>query len=102
MFGAVLLKGYSDMVKGELPSGWVGPFVVGTLASAGSGLLAISWLLGYVRGHNYTVFVVYRLVVAVLILLLIVSGVREATFSRCASPWATSSCTSTSAGRGGL
>jgi undecaprenyl-diphosphatase len=78
--GAVLLKGYRDVLQGELPPGWVGPFVVGTIASAGGGLLAINWLLGYVRGHNYTVFVVYRLVAAALILLLIASGVREAAF----------------------
>ena len=80
VLGAVLLKGYTDVLKGDLPSGWVGPFVVGTIASAGSGLLAISWLLGYVRGHNYTVFVVYRLAVAAFILLLIASGVRDAAF----------------------
>ena len=35
-FGAVLLKGYSDVLKGDLPHGWVGPFVVGTIASAGA------------------------------------------------------------------
>jgi undecaprenyl-diphosphatase len=80
VLGAVLLKGYTDVIKGELPSGWVGPFVVGTIASAGAGLLAINWLLGYVRGHNYTVFVVYRLALAVGILLLIASGVRDAAF----------------------
>jgi len=80
VLGAVVLKGYTDVLKGDLPPGWVGPFVVGTMASAGSGLLAISWLLGYVRGHNYTVFVVYRLVVAAFIVLLIASGVREAAF----------------------
>ena len=55
-------------------------FVVGTLAALGSGLLAIEWLLGYVRQHTYGVFVVYRLVVALLVLLTIVSGVRDATF----------------------
>jgi undecaprenyl-diphosphatase len=80
VLGAVLLKGYTDVIKGELPPGWVGPFVVGTIAAAGSGLLAINWLLGYVRGHNYTVFVVYRLALGVFILLLIVSGVRDAAF----------------------
>jgi undecaprenyl-diphosphatase len=80
VLGAVVLKGYTDMLKGDLPAGWVGPFVVGTVASAGTGLLAINWLLGYVRGHNYTVFVVYRLVVAAVILLLIASGVRGAAF----------------------
>ncbi len=78
--GAVLLKGYRDVLQGDLPPGWVGPFVIGTIASAGSGLLAINWLLGYVRRHNYTVFVVYRLVVAACILLLIASGVRSASF----------------------
>ena len=64
VLGAVLLKGYKDVLSGDLPNGWVGPFVVGTIASAGAGLLAIDWLLGYVRRHNYTVFVVYRLAVA--------------------------------------
>ena len=80
VLGAVLFKGYTDVINGELPDGWVGPFVVGTIASAGSGLLAISWLLGYVRRHDYTVFVVYRVVLAVFILLVIASGVRDATF----------------------
>ena len=80
VLGAVLLKGYTDVLKGDLPHGWVGPFVVGTITAAGSGLLAISWLLGYVRGHNYTIFVVYRLVAAAFILLLIASGARDAAF----------------------
>ena len=80
VLGAVLLKGYGDVINGDLPNGWVGPFVVGTVASAGAGLLAIDWLFGYVRGHNYTVFVVYRLVLAAFILLLIISGIREASF----------------------
>ena len=80
VLGAVLLKGVKDVLLGELPSGWQGPFLVGTLAALGSGLLAIDWLLGYVRRHTYGVFVVYRLVVAAIIVLVIVSGVREATF----------------------
>jgi undecaprenyl-diphosphatase len=80
VLGAVLLKGLQDVVFGELPEGWTGPFVVGTLAALGSGLLAIDWLLGYVRRHTYGVFVVYRLVVAALVLLAIGSGVRDATF----------------------
>jgi len=80
VLGAVLLKGYKDVLSGDLPDGWVGPFVVGTIASAGAGLLAIDWLLGYVRRHNYTVFVIYRLAVAVLLALLIISRARDATF----------------------
>jgi undecaprenyl-diphosphatase len=80
VLGAVALKGVGDVLLGDLPSGWQGPFAVGTLAALGSGLLAIDWLLGFVRNHTYGVFVVYRLVIAALVLLAIVSGVREATF----------------------
>lgn len=80
VLGAVVLKGVKDVLLGDLPTGWKGPFVVGVLAAWGTGLLAIEWLLGYVRRHTYGLFVVYRLVVAALIVLLIVSGVRAATF----------------------
>ena len=80
VLGAVVLKGLQDVVLGELPEGWQGPFAVGVLAAFGSGLLAIEWLLGYVRRHTYDVFVVYRLIAAAIILLLILTGVRSATF----------------------
>ena len=80
VFGASLWKGVTDVLLGELPPGSTGPFLVGMIASAGSGLLAIWGLLGYVRRHDYTVFVVYRLVAAVFVLLLIAAGVREPSF----------------------
>jgi undecaprenyl-diphosphatase len=80
VLGAVVLKGVGDVLLGDLPDGWQGPFLVGTLAALGSGLLAIDWLLGYVRRHTYDVFVWYRLAAAAIIALLIVSGAREATF----------------------
>jgi len=80
VLGAVLFKGVKDVLLGELPSGWQGPFLVGTLAALGSGLLAIDWLLGYVRRHTYDAFVYYRLVVAAIVVLVIVSGARAASF----------------------
>jgi undecaprenyl-diphosphatase len=80
VLGAVLFKGYTDVIKGTLPDGWGGPFLVGTLAAAGSGLFAIEALLGYVRRHDYSIFVLYRLAVAAFIFLLILTGVRDATF----------------------
>jgi undecaprenyl-diphosphatase len=80
VLGAVVLKGTKDVLLGELPAGWEGPFLVGTLAALGSGLLAIEWLLGYVRRHTYGVFVVYRLVLAAVVLGVILSGIRSATF----------------------
>jgi undecaprenyl-diphosphatase len=80
VLGAVLLKGVKDVLLGDLPAGWKGPFVVGTLAAAGSGLIVISALLGYVRRHDYSIFVWYRLIAAAIILLLIATGARSAGF----------------------
>lgn len=80
VLGAVVFKGVTEVLLGELPSGWQGPFLVGTLAALGSGLLAIDWLLGYVRRHTYDAFVTYRLLIAVAVVLVIVSGVRDASF----------------------
>jgi undecaprenyl-diphosphatase len=78
--GAVLLKGVEDVLLGDLPPGMLGPFIVGTIASAVTGFVAIAALLGYVRRNTYSVFVVYRLVLAALVALLILTGAREATF----------------------
>ena len=79
-FGAVAYKGIGDVVLADLPPGTTGPFVVGSLASLSSALVAISALLGYVRRHDYSVFVVYRVLVAAIVLLLIATGVRSAGF----------------------
>ena len=78
--GAVLFKGTTDVLFGDLPDGWEGPFVVGVLAAAASGFVAIEFLLRFVQRHTYTPFVVYRLIVAAIVLLLIVSGAKSATF----------------------
>jgi undecaprenyl-diphosphatase len=80
VFGAAMLKGVTDVLLGDLPPGSAGPFLVGMTAAAVSGLAAIWGLLAYVRRHDYTVFVLYRLFLALLILLLIATGARDATF----------------------
>jgi undecaprenyl-diphosphatase len=80
VFGAVLYKGVKHVVLHSLPAGSTGPFVVGTLAAAAVGLVAIDLLLGYVRRHDYSLFAVYRIAVAAAILIVIASGVRSATF----------------------
>jgi undecaprenyl-diphosphatase len=79
-FGAVVFKGLTDVVLADLPPGSGGPFLVGMLASAASGFVAIDLLLGYVRRHSYTPFVVFRLAVAAFVLGLILTGARDATF----------------------
>jgi len=80
VFGAVVFKGLKNVVLNPLPAGSVGPFVVGTMAATAVGLIAIDLLLGYVRRHDYTVFVIYRLVLAALIVVVIASGWRSAHF----------------------
>jgi undecaprenyl-diphosphatase len=79
-FGAVVWKGIGDVLLADLPSGMAGPFAVGVLASLASGLVAIVFLLGYVRRHDYSLFVVYRLLASAAVLLLILTGVRSADF----------------------
>jgi undecaprenyl-diphosphatase len=78
--GAVVFKGVTDVLLADLPPGSGGPFLVGTIASAASGLVAIHLLLGYVRRHSYTPFVLYRLALAAFIVGLILTGARGATF----------------------
>ena len=78
--GAVVFKGLTDVVLADLPPGSSGPFLVGMLASAASGFVAIDVLLGYVRRHDYSLFVLYRLAVAAFVLGLILTGARDATF----------------------
>jgi undecaprenyl-diphosphatase len=78
--GAVVYKGIKHVVINSLPPGSTGPFVVGTIAAAAVGLVAIDFLLGYVRRRDYSPFVIYRLLAAAIVLLLIATGVRDATF----------------------
>jgi undecaprenyl-diphosphatase len=80
VFGAVVYKGVKHLLLESLPAGSVGPFIVGTMAAAAVGLIAIDLLLGYLRRHDYTIFVIYRLVLAALIVIVIASGWRGAHF----------------------
>jgi len=77
--GAVAYKGYEAITEG-LPDGVVGPMIVGTVAAAASGYLAIASLLALVRRHSYDPFVVYRVLAGIAILIVIVTGARSATF----------------------
>jgi undecaprenyl-diphosphatase len=77
--GAVVFKGYRAISEG-LPPGVAEPMIIGTAAAAASGYLAIAGLLAFVSRRSYDVFVVYRVAVGVLVLVLIASGARGATF----------------------
>ncbi|MGN6588108.1 MAG: undecaprenyl-diphosphatase UppP [Solirubrobacterales bacterium] len=77
--GATLYKAASAANEG-LPDGVAGPMVVGTIAAAVSGYLAISFLLRLVRTTSYRPFVLYRYAAGVAVLLIIATGLRPATF----------------------
>jgi undecaprenyl-diphosphatase len=77
--GAGIVKAY-DAIDVGLPSGVAGPIIVGTIAAAITGFLAIAWLLRYVTRNSYDIFVIYRVVIGAGVLILIASGARTATF----------------------
>ena len=60
-----------------LPPNTATPFLAGIASAAVSGFVAIWFTLAYLKRHNFNLFVIYRIVVAVGILILIVAGVRS-------------------------
>jgi undecaprenyl-diphosphatase len=77
--GAVVFKAFGAASEG-LPPDVAGPMIVGTIAAGVSGYLAIAGLITFVRRHTYDVFVVYRVLLGIVLLLLIATGIRGATF----------------------
>jgi undecaprenyl-diphosphatase len=77
--GAVVFKG-AQVIADGLPPGSAGPLVVGVVSAALSGFVAIWGLLRYVRSHDYTIFVWYRVLAAATVIALIASGLLPATF----------------------
>jgi undecaprenyl-diphosphatase len=54
-------------------------FVAGMVASGASGYLVIRWILGYLQRHDFVIFLWYRVALAALVLVLIVTGLRDPT-----------------------
>ncbi len=52
-----------------ISGGWTS-IILGSIAAFVTALFAISWLLKYVSGHSFRIFVYYRIVLGVLVLLL--------------------------------
>jgi undecaprenyl-diphosphatase len=67
-----------DLTQSGL-QGHAAEFVVGIVASAISGFVVIWGLLKYLRRHDFTLFLWYRVAVAVLVTVLILTNVREPT-----------------------
>jgi undecaprenyl-diphosphatase len=78
IFGAGVLEFpgmLREMRAGTSPVG-VPALLAGLVASAVVGVLVIRWLLAWLRTRTYDVFVAYRLLVAVLIVVVWVAGKR--------------------------
>jgi undecaprenyl-diphosphatase len=58
--------------------GW-GPTLVATAVSFVVAYAAVAWLLRYIANHTYAVFIVYRVVLGLLVLLLVATGALSAT-----------------------
>jgi undecaprenyl-diphosphatase len=59
--------------------GHAGEFVAGVVASAISGFVVIWGLLKYLKQHDFTVFLWYRVALAAVVVILILANVRDAT-----------------------
>jgi undecaprenyl-diphosphatase len=74
--GAGLFKGIDLLNTGF--QGYGTAFLWGFVSSAVSGFLVIWGLLKYLRGHDFKIFMIYRLAVAALVLGVIALGIRPA------------------------
>lgn len=69
-----LAGAYKLLVQGDeinnVTGGWAS-IIVGTIVAFITALIAIRWLLKYVSTHSFKIFVYYRLILAVLVLILL-------------------------------
>lgn len=77
IFGAGVFTG-TDLLRDGF-QGYGAQFLWGTISSAVSGFLVIWGLLAYLRRHDFRSFLLYRIAAAVVILVAIAAGIRDAT-----------------------
>lgn len=75
VFGSGLYK-LKD-IGDDASASW-GPTIVATVIAFFVGYAVIAWLLRYISTHNFSVFVIYRLLVAAIVAVLILTGVLVA------------------------
>jgi undecaprenyl-diphosphatase len=67
---AVVLSGLFELRKVNTGGLAIGPTIVATIFAFIFGYLTIAWLLRYVRTHNFAIFVAYRVILGVIVLIL--------------------------------
>ena len=71
---AGLYKLYKDVIKVGVGSN--GPsFLVGTVVAGVTAYLVIEWFLGYIRKQNMNIFIIYRILFGIAIILLVQAGI---------------------------
>jgi undecaprenyl-diphosphatase len=71
--GAGILQTIDEFDNISSGVGW-GPTIVATMVSFVVAFFAVSWLLRYIARHTYSIFIVYRIGLGVLVLALVASG----------------------------
>ena len=75
VFGSGLYK-LKD-IGGDASAAW-GPTIVATVLAFFIGYAVIAWLIRYVSTHSFRIFVIYRLVIAAVLAVLLLTGVLAA------------------------
>lgn len=75
---ATLLQVVSEYDNVSASVGWL-PTIVATIVSFGVAYVVVAWLLKFVAKHDYSVFIIYRLVIGALLVLLLATGTITAT-----------------------
>ncbi len=66
----------ADVASDPVPPAW-GPIILATVVSFVIGYAVIAWLLRYISTHTFLPFVIYRIGLAILVAVLLLTGVLE-------------------------
>jgi len=77
LLGATVLQSVTEYDNIADGVGWLNT-IVATIVSFVVGYAAVRWLLRYIAGHTYSLFIAYRLVLGALLMVLLATGVIAA------------------------
>ena len=77
LLGATVLQSVTEYDNIADGVGWLNT-IVATAVSFVVGYAAVAWLLKYIAGHTYSLFIAYRLVLGALLMVLLATGVLDA------------------------
>jgi undecaprenyl-diphosphatase len=77
LLGATVLQVTTEAGNIADGVGWVNT-ITATIVSFVVGYAAVAWLLKFIAGHTYTIFIVYRVVLGSLLMVLLAAGAIEA------------------------